>query len=142
MSDSIIYPRSPRENMAGWMHLPRYVDKIRLHLAGRLHADYQPNLGKGFDGRWCQAAGVTHEQMVDVVKGTLTDGEVCDWVRTHIHKTEAEKRAHAAGMLDYPKADDAAMQDRLRQRKEAAGLGARDDLKTFVDFIDADEKRS
>jgi hypothetical protein len=39
----IIYPRSPRETMDGWMHLPRYIDKIRLHLAGRLHADYQKN---------------------------------------------------------------------------------------------------
>jgi hypothetical protein len=36
----------PRETMCGWMHLPRYIDKIRLHLAGKLHADYQPNLGK------------------------------------------------------------------------------------------------
>lgn len=52
----IIYPRSPRETMDGWMHLPRYLDKIRLHLAGKLHADYQENLGKGFDGLWCQYA--------------------------------------------------------------------------------------
>ncbi|MHB9006752.1 MAG: DUF5069 domain-containing protein [Limisphaerales bacterium] len=44
---NVIYPRSPRETMCGWMHLPRYLDKIRLHLAGRLHSDYQPNLGKG-----------------------------------------------------------------------------------------------
>ena len=35
MSD-IIYPRSPRETMCGWMHLPRFIDKIRLHLAGKL----------------------------------------------------------------------------------------------------------
>lgn len=53
----IIYPRSPRETMAGWIHLPRYIDKIRLHLAGKLHLDYQPNFGKGFDGMWLNAAG-------------------------------------------------------------------------------------
>ncbi|MFM1769839.1 MAG: hypothetical protein RJA22_2368 [Verrucomicrobiota bacterium] len=140
MSDPI-YPRSPRETMDGWMHLPRYIDKIRLHLAGRLPADYQPNLGKGFDGAWLKAAGLTHEQFVGVVRETLTDGEVADWVRRNVRRTDAEKRAHAEGMLNYPKADDAALQDRLRQRKEAAGLGARDDLRTFVDFIDADEKR-
>ena len=57
MSD-IIYPRSPREVMCGWMHLPRFIDKVRLHLAGRLHADYQPNLCKGFDGLWLETAGV------------------------------------------------------------------------------------
>jgi hypothetical protein len=31
--------------------------------------------------------------------------------------------------------------DRLKMRKEQAGLAHRDDLKTFVDYIDADEKR-
>jgi hypothetical protein len=141
MSDQIIYPRSPRETMCGWMHLPRYLDKIRLHLAGKLHADYQPNFGKGFDGRWLQTAGLTHEQMIEVVKNTTTDGEVCDWVNANVKKSEAEKRAHAEGMANYPKADDAAMQERLKQRKEAAGLAHRDDLTNFVDFIDADEKR-
>ena len=141
MSEPIIFPRSPRETMCGWMHLPRYLDKIRLQLAGKLHADYQPNLGKGFDGRWLQTAGVTHEQMMEVVKNSTTDGEVCDWVRLNVKKTDAEKRAHAESMLNYPKADDAAMQERLQQRKQSAGLAHRDDLKTFVDFLDADEKR-
>ena len=141
MGEQIIYPRSPRETMCGWMHLPRYVDKIRLHLAGKLHPDYQPNFGKGFDGRWLQAAGVTHEQMIEVVKNTATDGEVCDWVQKNVKKSAAEKRSHAEGMADYPKADDQAMQDRLKQRKEVAGLTHRHEIKTFVDFIDADEKR-
>ena len=50
----IIYPRSPRETMCGWMHLPRYIDKLRLSFAGKLHADYQPNLGKGFDQLWLE----------------------------------------------------------------------------------------
>ena len=85
--------------------------------------------------------GEKHEQMIEVVKNSTTDGEVCDWVRTNVMKSDAEKRAHADSMANYPKADDAAMQDRLKQRKDAAGLAHRDDLKTFVDFIDADEKR-
>ena len=142
MSDQIIYPRSPRETMCGWMHLPRYIDKIRLHLAGKLHADYQPNFGKGFDGRWLEAVGLKHEQFIEVVKNTASDGEVCDWVAKNVKKSDADKRAHAEAMLNYPKADDQAMQDRLKQRKEAAGLVHRTDIKTFVDFIDADEKRS
>ena len=137
----IIYPRSCRETMCGWMHLPRYIDKIRLHLAGKLHADYQANFGTGHDGRWLKAAGLTHEQFIEVVRPTVTDGEVADWVLLHVKRTDAEKRAHAADMLSYPKPDDAAMQERLRQRKEAAGLAHRDDINNFVDFIDADEKR-
>jgi hypothetical protein len=142
MSD-IIYPRSPREIMDGWPHLPRYIDKIRLHLAGKLHPDYQPNFGaKGFDKNWLDAAGVTHEQMVDVVKKSITDGEVYDWVKKHAKKSAADKAALLARMLDYPNADDAEGIARLKMRKEQCGLTHRDDIKNFVDFIDADEKRS
>jgi hypothetical protein len=141
MSD-IIYPRSPRETMCGWMHLPRYVDKIRLHLAGKLHPDYQANFGKGFDGRWLESAGVSADQFVEVVKKSITDGEVCDWVMKHVKKTEADKAAHRERMLSYPKKDDAEMQARLKMRKEQAGLAHRDDIRTFVDFIDVDEQRA
>jgi Domain of unknown function (DUF5069) len=140
MSD-IIFPRSPRETMAGWSYLPRYVDKIRLHLAGRLHADYQENLGKGFDGMWLKAAGLTHEQFTAVVKNTVTDGEVCDWVNQNVKRTAAEKAAHWQDVLSRPLASDPAAVARLQMRKEQAGLGHRTDLTTFVDYIDADEKR-
>src|SRR5262245_5186819 len=75
-----ICPRSPRETMCGWMHLPRFIDKVRLHLAGKLHSDYQPNFCKGYDGLWLEMAGVQAEQFIDVVRASTTDGQVCDWV--------------------------------------------------------------
>ena len=140
MSD-IIYPRSPREIMAGWHYLPRYVDKIRLHLAGKLHADYADNLGKGFDGFWLKAAGVTHEQFVAVVKNSLTDGEVCDWVRQNVKRSESEKAAHWEDVLSRPLANDEAACARFKMRKEQAGLAQREDILNFVDYIDADEQR-
>ncbi len=138
---NIIYPRSPRETMDGWMYLPRYIDKIRLHLAGKLHADYQENFGQGFDGMWLKYAGVTHEQMIDVVKKSITDGEVCDWVRHNVKKSPAEKAAHAKDISSRPLADNAEAVARLKMRKEQSGMAGRDDIKTFVDYIDADEKR-
>jgi hypothetical protein len=137
----IIYPRSPRETMDGWMYLPRYIDKIRLHLAGRLHADYQENFGKGFDAMWLKAADVAHDQMIQLVKNSITDGEVCDWVRQNVKKTPAEKIAHRENMLNRPPSDDAAAVARLKMRKEQSGIAHRDDIKTFVDYIDADERR-
>jgi hypothetical protein len=139
--NNIIYPRSPRETMAGWIHLPRYIDKIRLHLTGRLHPDYQPNFGKGFDGMWLKAAGVTHEQMIEVVQNSITDGEICDWVRHNVKASPAAKAAHREAMLNRPAPDDTAGQERVQQRKVESGLAGRDDVKTFVDLIDADEKR-
>jgi hypothetical protein len=137
---NIIYPRSPRETMDGWVHLPRFIDKIRLHLAGKLHPDYQDNFTDGFDGAWLKAAGISAEQLIQVVKDSITDGEVCDWVRKNVKKTDAEKAAFRNHILNRGTEDDA-IKARLKMRKEQAGLAHRDDIKVFVDFIDADEKR-
>jgi len=138
--EKIIYPRSPRETMSGWAYLPRFVDKVRLHLAGKLHAEYQENFTRGFDGAWLKAAGLQAEQFIEVVRSTISDGEVADWVRVNVKKSEAEKEAFNRFVLHRGSdADDS--RERLRARKEAAGLAHREEIKTFVDFIDADEKR-
>ena len=139
--NELIYPRSPRETMDGWHYLPRYVDKIRLHLANRLHSDYTDNLGKGFDEMWLNYAGITHDQFILVVKNSQTDGEVCDWVRRNVKKSAAEKAAHWKDVLSRPNSNDANAVARLKMRKEQAGVAQRDDLITFVDVIDADEQR-
>ena len=136
-----ICPRSPRETMDGWHYLPRYIDKIRLHLAGKLHSDYTENFGKGFDGMWLRVAGVTHEQIIEVVKKSITDGEVCDWVRNNVKKSDVEKAAHWQDILSRPKSDNTEAVARLKMRKEQCGGAHRDDVKTFVDVIDLDENR-
>ncbi len=142
MSNDLIYPRSARETMAGWAYLPRFVDKIRLHLAGKLHADYQENFAyKGFDAKWLQAAGLTADPFIAMVKDTVTDGQVCDWVTKNVPKSAEEKAAFNTAVLNYGRDGDAAVKARLQMRKEQSGLGHRDDLQCFIDYIDADEKR-
>lgn len=135
----LIYPRSPREVMAGWTYLPRFVDKIRLHLAGKLHSDYQENFTKGFDKAWLDAAGLTAEEFIAVVKNTLIDGQVADWVSKNVKRSDAEKAAHRDHVLNHGRTGE--LIARLKWRKEQAGLAHRDDIQTFVDFIDADEHR-
>ncbi len=44
-------------------------------------------------------------------------------------------------VLSRPLADDAAACARFKLRKEQSGIAHRDEIKTFVDYIDADEKR-
>jgi len=44
-------------------------------------------------------------------------------------------------MLSRPFPNDEAAQARLKMRKEQCGGAHRDDVKTFVDVIDLDEKR-
>jgi hypothetical protein len=138
--NEIIYPRSPREVMCGWVYLPRFIDKARLHLAGRLHSDYQENFTKGFDGAWLKAAGVSAADFIEVVRNSTTDGEVADWVRRNVKKSDAEKAAFQDYVLKRG-TEGGEIGERLKMRKKEAGLTHRDDIQCFVDFIDADEKR-
>ena len=140
MSNVVIYPRSPRETMNGWVYLPRFIDKIRLHLAGKLHADYAANFTKGFDAVWLKAACISADDFISVVKNSVTDGEVCDWVRKNVKTAQQDKEAFNNFVLNRGRdADD--VRARLKQRKEESGLANRDDIQTFVDLIEADEKR-
>ena len=136
-----IYPRSPREVMCGWAHLPRYIDKIRLHLAGLLPPEYEELLGKQSDELWLKAAGLSHEQMVELVRGSLTDGQICDWVRVHVVRSGEEKARTAEAILNYPLPGDRAGQERFARRKRDYGLADHADIQTRADLIDTDEGR-
>jgi hypothetical protein len=127
--------------MAGWVYLPRFIDKVRLHLAGQLPPDYQENFTKGFDERWLKAAGVTADQFIEVVKNSITDGQVCDWVLKNVDKSEADKSSFNTFVLNRGNDGDEAVRARLETRKKELGLAQRADIQTFVDMIDADEGR-
>jgi hypothetical protein len=140
MSDPI-FPRSPRESMCGWLYLPRFVDKIRLNLAGLLPADYLANFAKrGFDAQWLKAAGLEADVFIEVVRGSITDGQVADWVRKNVQRP-AEQAAFNQWLVQHGSEEDSDLRARLAMRKEQSGLAHRNDLTTFVDYIDADEKR-
>ena len=127
--------------MAGWIYLPRFVDKIRLHLAGKLHPDYQQNFAKrGFDDQWLKAAGVTADQFIEVVRQSITDGEVCDWVQKHVSRA-AEQSVFTQFILNHGRENEPELRKRLQMRKEQAGIAHREEIQTFIDFIDVDEKR-
>lgn len=140
--NDVIHPRSARETMSGWLYLPRFVDKIRLSLAGQLHSDYQQNFAtRGFDAQWLKAAGLESDAFIEVVRHAITDGQVADWVRSHVHKP-AEQAAFNHWLLHYGSEEDPELRARLASRKEQSGLAHRTDITTFVDYIDADEGRS
>ncbi len=46
------------------VYFGRMLDKIRLHAAGTLPADYQPNFGRGFDGVCCRFLRVKHADVI------------------------------------------------------------------------------
>ena len=140
MTDTI-YPRSPYEVMDGWVHLPRLVDKIRLHEAGQLPDDYQPNyLHKGFDLAWFKASGVESDTLGGIVQNSITDGQVSDWVKANVNASDEAKAALRGKLLSY--GTEGALLELLIKRKAESGLQDRDDIRCMFDYIDADEGRS
>ena len=135
-----IYPRSPYEKMDGWVHLPRLIDKIRLHKAGQLHEDYQPNyLNKGFDLAWFEASGVDPDALIEVVTDSITDGQISDWIKANVNKSDTDKENLQNNLLSY--GTHGALLERLNQRKAESGLQDRHDIKCMFQYIDADEGR-
>ena len=126
--------------MDGWVHLPRLIDKIRLHKAGQLHEDYQPNyLNKGFDLAWFEASGVDPDALIEVVTDSITDGQISDWIKANVNKSDTDKENLQNNLLSY--GTHGALLERLNQRKAESGLQDRHDIKCMFQYIDADEGR-
>jgi hypothetical protein len=73
--------RSPREKVSGLYHFGRMIDKIGLHLRGKLPDEYKPNFGlaRGLDGLLSQFLNLTHTQIVALVSEGGTDAEILEW---------------------------------------------------------------
>ena len=71
--------RSTYAKVGRLVYFGRMLDKIRLHAAGRLPADYVPNLARGFDGRCCNFLGVKHAELTARVLQSGSDDEILAW---------------------------------------------------------------
>ena len=131
--------RSPSARVGGLVHFGRMLDKIKAH--GGLPADYQPNLGKGFDGSCVKFLRINYEQLVERVKQGGSDEEILDWCfRTGRKPSDEEIFVWNEFMRKRGWNDD--VSDTLKRRKKEAGMAGRSEIETIFSFIDADEGRS
>lgn len=132
--------RSPHEPVDGLVYFGRMLDKIRLHAAGKLPADYHENLGKGFDGRCCSFLHVAYGDVVARVKQGGTDEEILQWCFASGRKpTDEETEIWNDYMRKRGLRD--SFSKRLVERLKESGFSNRTDIQTFFDYIDADEER-
>jgi gluconokinase len=132
--------RSPHEKVGGISYLGRMLDKIRLHAAGSLPAEYHANLGGGFDARAVSFLWIEYPALVERVKDGGTDDEVLEWcVQRGRQPGEEEIEIWNEFMRKRGWSDEAS--SRLKMRKEESGFSERDDIQTFFDYIDLDEGR-
>ena len=137
--------RSPYSKVGRIVYFGRMLDKIRLHAAGRLPADYVDNLGDAkpgmFDTLCCRFLRASY---ADIRRRTLeggTDEAILEWTEALGGRRDDDECAiWNSFMIKRGWHDDPARVARLRSRVEEAGLQHRP-IQTFFDFIDFDEGR-
>jgi len=122
------------------VYFGRMLDKIRLHAAGRLPADYHANLGIGFDGRTCAFLGVDYAALkAHVLADGGSDEDVLAWCHARGGaRTDAECELWCRFMMKLGWRDDRT--PILRQRIAEFGLQGKP-VETFFDLNDFDEER-
>ncbi|MCB1078870.1 MAG: DUF5069 domain-containing protein [Verrucomicrobiae bacterium] len=73
--------RSPFEQLVGCYHLPRLIDKVRLHLSDQLPPEYGRAFchPRGLDGTFLSHFGLSSESMVEAIGQLATDEAVGEW---------------------------------------------------------------
>jgi hypothetical protein len=134
--------RSPHDKVGGVLHFGRMIDKIRANALTPLGEDYEPFMGKGFDGRVCHFLKISYHDLRDHVLANpdATAEASLEWAFSHGRRPDDEEIfAFNEFVRKYGWSDEAA--DRLKWRKETSELGHRDDIVTMFQYIDVDEGR-
>jgi len=71
-------PSPYQPHPCGLLHLPRFIAKIRKHLAGELPKSYRKNFCRGFDRFLCMHLGIDPQQVVDAVEQAGEDEFLLD----------------------------------------------------------------
>ncbi len=135
--------RSPYDQTRGLVHFGRMLDKIRLHAARKLPADYVPYLGEAdqtaFDGRICRFLGISYDRIVEKTLEGGADEAVLDWAFSQGHRPTTEEIEILSAFLAKRGWRDSGSPG-LRQWEAEAGL-PRNTTATYFDLKDIDEGR-
>jgi len=133
-------PRSPKDELDGIIYFPRLCDKVRLHAAGRLHPEYQGNLGSGMDGWTCEFLGIAYNEIKARIISGLDDRSCLAWVREKgPERSPLEFKWWTSYLRNRGFRDE--LSEKLAQRKAESGFQNQDGILTFMDYIDADDLR-
>jgi gluconokinase len=133
--------RSPYVKVGRLVYFGRMIDKLRLLAAGQLPADYQANVGKGFDARCCAFLRVSHDELkAHVFAHPETDAvAILAWAEQRGGaRTDEECEIWCGFMMKRGWRDAGA--EILAKRIRESGLEGKP-VVTMFDYLDFDEGR-
>ena len=134
-----LHPRSPYEKLGGYVHLPRLIDKARLHRQGLLDGYNYKTVG--FDKHLLAFLKVDAEEFEEAANRLEDDRAILTWVQEHAakHSPQAIEHWNQAMVSRHP--DTAAKKARFVHFLKEAGGAGRKDIRTYFDLIEFDEGR-
>ena len=121
------------------MHLPRLIDKAKLHRKGLLDGYNYKTVG--FDKHLLAFLKLDPDEFEEAANRLETDDAILKWIeqRADKHPPDAVEDWNQAMISRYP--DSAVKRARfLHALKESGGEG-REDIRTYFDLIEFDEGR-
>ena len=133
------HPRSPYEKLGGYVHLPRLIDKARLHQQGLLNGYNYKTVG--FDKHLLSFLKLNPDEFEEAVNRLDDDQAILKWVeeRAAKHSAEAVEEWNQSMISRHP--DTAAKKARFMHFLKEAGGEGRKDIRTYFDLIEFDEGR-
>ena len=137
------YPRSPREKLAGYVHLGRMIDKCCAVLAGTQGEYIYPC---PLDNRLLEFAGTTAEEFTEAVKGRTdearerSDDAIVEWFRKTAEPHIAAEIEQWNEMMLTGGPDTEDKWAYFRKQRDAIDP-SRTDITSWADLLDLDEKR-
>ncbi|MFA6961429.1 MAG: DUF5069 domain-containing protein [Opitutaceae bacterium] len=138
------FPVSDHVKTSGIVYFARMVDKIRLHAAGQLPADYVPHLGFGdptsFDARFCKFWELDYQQ----VKTRTLQGGTAEEIFADLFAGRQPLNAEQVfvwNLFLLKRGWRDSGTPGVIEGMSASGLSGRADIHTYVDLHDAEEGR-
>jgi hypothetical protein len=133
------HPRSPYEKLGGLVHLPRLIDKAKLHQQGLLNGYNYKTVG--FDKHLLTFLKIEGDTFEEAANRLESDDAILKWVEKNgaKHSPEAIDQWNEAMISRHP--DTAAKKARFTHFLKEAGGDGRKDIRTYFDLIEFDEGR-
>ena len=134
-----LHPRSPYEKLGNYVHLPRLIDKAKLHRKGLLDGYNYKTVG--FDKHLLSFMKIDGDEFEDAVHRLEKDDAILDWVHHRALKHSLEEIEHWNQAMISRHPDTAAKKARFNHFLKPAGGAGRKDIRTYFDLIEFDEGR-
>ena len=133
------FPRSPYERLGGYVHLPRLIDKARLHRKGLLNGYNYKSVG--FDKHLLAFLQLDPDKFEEVANRLDDDDAVLQWIEENgaRHSPEQIEEWNDEMISRHP--DTAVKRARFMHFLKEAGGDGRKDIRTYFDLIEFDEGR-